>query len=117
MADTGDALQLITQPEIARFVKAPEATAATFKMVEHVNPTTEDHPFRRIRLPGDYLVLIPLVLQGLPPWIEVLSTKERQAISWAKGSLVYLKGGTDLVCSREGGGVYILIGGKNKVVP
>ena len=85
-------------------------------MVELVNPAIQDHPIRRIRLPTDYHVLIPLVLEGLPLWIEVLSINERREVPWAKGSLVYLKGGTDLICSKGGGGVYILIGGKNKVV-
>ena len=85
-------------------------------MVERINPTVQDHEFRRIRLPTDYHVLIPLVIEGLPPWIEVRSIKQRQKVPWAKGSVVYVKGGTDLICSKEGGGVYILMGGRNKVV-
>ena len=84
-------------------------------MVERINPDIQGHEFRRIRLPTDYHVLIPLVIEGLPPCIEVLSIKKRQKVPWAKGSVVYLKGGTDLICSQEGGGVYILLGGKNKV--
>lgn len=102
--------------KIASFVKTPAETQSTFKMVEHINPTVQNHPIRRIRLPTDYHVLIPLVVQGLPPWIEVRSIKKHQQVPWAKGSVVYLKGGTDLICSKEGGGVYILMGGKNRVV-
>jgi len=45
----------------------------------------------------------------------VQSTKERRKVPWAMGSVVYLKGGTDLVCSEEGGGVYILLGGRKRV--
>lgn len=83
-------------------------------MVERVNPAVQDHPIRIIRLPTDYHLLIPLVTEGLPRWIEIRSTKERKEVPWSKGSLVYLKGGTDLVCSKEGGGIYILMGGKYK---
>ncbi len=111
-----DPVQVTTQPKIASFVKPPAETQSTFKMTERVNPTVQNHPIRRIRLPTDYHVLIPLVIEGLPPWIEVLSINERREVPWAKGSLVYLKRGTDLICSKGGGGVYILIGGKNKVV-
>lgn len=83
-------------------------------MVERVNPAAPKQLSRRIRPPTDYHTLIPLVIEGLPPWIEVQSAKERRKVPWAMGSVVYLKGGTDLVCSEEGGGVYILLGGKNK---
>ena len=107
-------MQIVVRPKIASFVKPPAETQSTFKMVERVNPTLQNHPIRRIRLPTDYHVLIPLVTEGLPRWIEVQSTNERKEVPWSKGSLIYLKGGTDLVCSKEGGGVYILIGGKNK---
>lgn len=107
-------MQIVVRPKIASFVKPPAETQSTFKMVERVNPTLQNHPIRRIRLPTDYHVLIPLVIEGLPRWIEVQSTNERKEVPWSKGSLIYLKGGTDLVCSKEGGGVYILIGGKNK---
>ncbi len=111
-----DLVQIITRPKIASFVKSPAETQSTFKMIERINSTVQNHPIRRIRLPTDYHVLIPLVIEGLSPWIEVLSINERREVPWAKGSLVYLKGGTDLICSTEGGGVYILMGGKNKVV-
>ncbi|KAL9127039.1 MAG: hypothetical protein Q9217_004003 [Psora testacea] len=106
--------KVIVRPKVASFVKSPAETQSTFKMVERVNPTVQNQPIRRIRLPTDYHVLVPLVTEGLPRWIEVRSTNERKEVPWSKGLLVYLKGGTDLVCSKEGGGVYILIGGKNK---
>lgn len=68
--------------------------------------------YRRIRLPTDYHTLIPLVTEGLPRWIEVRAIGGRREVLWTKGAVVYLKGGTDLICSTLGGGVYILIGGK-----
>lgn len=111
-----DSAQVVTQPKIASIVTPPAETAAFFKMIEGVNLTFQNHPIRRIRLPTDYHVLIPVVIEGLPRWIEVLSINERREVPWAKGSLVYLKGGTDLICSREGGGVYILMGGRKKTI-
>ncbi|KAI4140529.1 MAG: hypothetical protein LQ341_003798 [Variospora aurantia] len=108
--------KVTTQPKIASIVTPPAETAAFFKTIEGVNLTFQNHPFRRIRLPTDYHVLIPVVIEGLPRWIEVLSINERREVPWAKGSLVYLKGGTDLICLREGGGVYILMGGKKKTI-
>ncbi|KAI4288915.1 MAG: hypothetical protein L6R35_001826 [Caloplaca aegaea] len=108
--------KVVTQPKIASIVTPPAETAAFFKMIEGVNLTFQNHPIRRIRLPTDYHVLIPVVIEGLPRWIEVLSINERREVPWAKGSLVYLKGGTDLICSREGGGVYILMGGRKKTI-
>lgn len=107
---------MILRPQIAAFVKSPAETASTFKMIERVNPSAQKHPIRRIRLPTDYHILIPLIIEGLPSWIEVRCIGERRKVPWTKGSAVYLKGGTDLVCSYEGGGVYILIGGKNKTI-
>ena len=83
-------------------------------MIERVNSSEHKHPIRRIRLPTDYHTLIPLIIDGLPPWVEVRCINERREIPWAKGLAVYLKGGTDLICSEKGGGVYILVGGKNK---
>lgn len=108
--------EMILRPQIAAFVKSPAETASTFKMIERVNPSAQKHPIRRIRLPTDYHILIPLIIEGLPSWIEVRCIGERRKVPWTKGSAVYLKGGTDLVCSEKGGGVFILIGGKNKTL-
>lgn len=69
---------------------------------------------RFIDLPGDYHIIIPLIPQGLPPSVEVRSTKKRTAIPWKKGSVVYFKGETDLVCSAEGGGICIFLAGRFK---
>lgn len=92
-------------------MKPPEETHPTFKWAERVNSTVQGH---RYRLPTDYHVLIPLVIEGLPPSIEVRSLSQCREVHWTKGAVVYLKGGTDLICSGKGGGIYILIGGKNK---
>lgn len=104
----------MNQPQIANFVKPAERT---FKSVARINSGAGSVPLRRIRLPTDYHIIIPLVLQGLPRWAEVRSTKTRQELSWKRGSVVYIKGGIDLVCSEEGGGIYILIGVKTKEQP
>ena len=71
----------------------------------------------RIILPQDYHIIIPLLPKGLPRWVEVRSTKECQELSWRKGSVVYIRGGRDLLCPNEGGGIYILIGAKYKEQP
>ena len=105
---------MIVRPKIATFVKSPAETESTFKIIERVNSSAQNHPIRLIRLPTDYHILIPLIIEGLPSWIDVRCIGERRKVPWTKGSAVYLKGGTDLVCSEAGGGVYILIGGKNK---
>lgn len=110
-------MQVINRPQIADFVKPHTETESTFKVVARINPSVRKIPIRGIGLPTDYHIIIPLVLQGLPPWAEVRSTKTRLEVPWKKGSVVYIKGGTDLVCSEEGGGIYILIGGKTREHP
>ena len=83
-------------------------------MVARINPNARGTSIRRIGLPTDYHIIIPLVPEGLPLWAEVRSIQKRYKVLWRKGSVVYIRGGTDLVCSEAGGGIYILIGGKNK---
>lgn len=83
-------------------------------MVVRINPSDQKIPERRIVLPTDYHVFIPLVLQGFPTWVEGRSTKIRQKVPWRKGSVVCIKGGTNLICTEEGGGIYMVIGGENK---
>ena len=83
-------------------------------MIARINASALGVPVRRIGLPTDYHIVIPLIPEGLPPWAEVRSSQIRQKVLWKKGSVVYIRGGTNLVCSEEGGGVYILIGGKNR---
>lgn len=82
-----------------------------------INPSARSIPIRTIGLATDFYIIIPLVLEGMPPWAEVRSIKKRQEVPWRKGSVVYVKGGTDLVCSERGGGLYIMIGGKKKGQP
>ena len=67
-----------------------------------------------IILPHDYHIIIPLLPEGLPRWVEVRSTKMRQELRWRKGSVVYIQGGRDLLCPDKGGGICILIGAKYK---
>ncbi|KAI4264615.1 MAG: hypothetical protein L6R42_000277 [Xanthoria sp. 1 TBL-2021] len=108
---------VIDRPQIADFVKPPTETESTFKVIARINPSVQKVPSRGIGLPTDYHIVIPLVSQGLPPWAVVRSTKARQKVPWKKGSVVYIKGGTDLICSEEGGGIYIMIGGKTRKQP
>ena len=65
-----------------------------------------------MELPGDYIVIAPLVLKGLPPW-EGTSTSDMVALEWKLGSLLFIKGGTKLVCSDVGGGIFIVLGAKH----
>lgn len=89
-------------------------TQRTFKMVARINPSIRKTSERGIALPTDYHIIIPLVPQGLPTWAEVRSTKLRQKVPWRKGSVVCIKGGTNLICTEEGEGIYMMIGGENK---
>lgn len=84
-------------------------------MIERISPSAKKYPFRPIRPTTNYHTLIPIITAGLPPRINVRHINKYRDISWAKGSVIYLKGGTDLICSEEGGGIYILVGGKTKI--
>jgi len=107
--------QISAQPEIIDIVKSPPETEATFSLVMRIEPQkSEQQLLRFIDLPGDYHIIIPLIPQGLPKWVEVRSTKKRTAIPWEKGSVIYCKGETDLVCSAEGQGICIFLGGRFK---
>lgn len=86
-------------------------------MVVRINASVKKIPERRIVLPTDYHIIIPLILQGLPTWAEDRSTKLRQKVPWRKGSVVCVRGGIDLICTEEGGGIYMVIGGENKKRP
>lgn len=89
-----------------------------------LNPAVHNNSICQRRLPTDYPVLISIIIEVLPRWIEVQSTNKRQEVQWTKRSVVYLKTGTNLICSKEDGRVYILIerrielekiGGKNRI--
>ena len=81
-------------------------------MIERIN--TSKYSSRHIPLPDDYHIIIPLVIKGLPQQIAIPSLNKKQGIQWEEGSVIYLKRGTELICSAAGGGIYILIGGENK---
>lgn len=106
--------QIATKPEIIDIVKSPSKTEATMSLVMRIEPQNPGDKPRLIELPGDYHIIIPLVLQGLPKWVEVRSTKKRTEIPWKKGSVIYCKGETALVCSAEEQGICVFIGGKFK---
>ncbi|MCJ1368294.1 hypothetical protein MMC16_007436 [Acarospora aff. strigata] len=106
--------QTATKPEIIDIVKSPSKTEATMLLVMRIEPQNPGEKPRIIELPGDYHIIIPLVLQGLPKWVEVRSTKKRTEIPWKKGSVIYCKGETALGCSAEEQGICVFIGGKFK---
>ncbi|KAI4167667.1 MAG: hypothetical protein LQ343_007021 [Gyalolechia ehrenbergii] len=108
---------IISRPQIATFVKPHTETQRTFKIIARINPGVQEASERGIGLPTDYHIIIPLVPQGLPTWAESRSTKTRQKVPWKKGSVVCIRGGTNLICTRDGGGIYIMIGGETKKQP
>lgn len=83
-------------------------------MFVRINPSASGIPIRTIGISTDFCIVIPLVLEGMPPWVVVHSTNKRREVPWRKGSVVYVKGGTHLVCSERGGGIYIIVGAKIK---
>lgn len=86
-------------------------------MVARINSGVDEASERGIGLPSDYHFIIPLASQGLPMWAESRSTKKRQKVLKKKGSVVYIRGGTNLICTKDGGGVYEMIGGETKRQP
>ena len=86
-------------------------------MIARINPGVGKASERGIGLPTDYHIIIPLISQGLPTWAESRSTKERQEVPWKKGSVVYVRSGTNLICTEDGGGIYMIIGGETKKQP
>lgn len=63
-------------------------------------------------LPGDYSVIIPLVLDGLPGWAKIPGEQPSNLVDleWKWCSPLFVKKGTELVCSSAGGGIFILLG-------
>ena len=88
--------------------RADVLTTANRSEVVRIKPSVQKILERGIVLPTDYHIIIPLVPQGLPTWAECRSTKERQKVPWRKGSVVCIKGGTNLICTQEGGAIYIV---------
>lgn len=83
-------------------------------MVMYIHPHASEKRLYYIDLPADYHIIIPLVPQGLPRWLEVRSSKKRTPVPWQKGSVIYVRGETDLVSSTEGHGICIVLGGRFK---
>lgn len=106
--------QIATKPEIFDIVKSPEKTGAVMPLVMRIESQKPEQAPRSLELPGDYHVIIPLVPQGLPTWVEVRPSGKRTAITWKKGSVVYCRQQTALVCSAEGQGICIFLGGRFK---
>ena len=102
---------------IVPFVKSRAETLRTYKEAVCINATARTTPEFRVRLPTDFHVVIPLVLQGLPTWAESRSTKKCRNVPWRKGSVICIKGGTDFICTQDGRGIYIIIGGESKKQP
>jgi len=106
--------QTANKSEIIDIVKYPSKPEATMSLVMRIEPQNLGQKPRLIELPGDYHIIIPLILQGLPKWVEVRSTKKRTEIPWKTGSVIYCRGDTALVCSAAEQGICIFIGGKFK---
>jgi hypothetical protein len=80
----------------------------TYAHVIEISPGKEDI-LRSLTFPGDYVAIVPLIHKGLPRWAEVPSN-QKVSLGWKKGSLLFLRRGTKLVCSTEGGGLFIVMG-------
>ena len=110
-------MQIISQSQIANFVKLSAEIQLTFKIIAHINSSTGRSPVHRINLSTDYHIIIPFVTQELSSQMKDQYTETSQEMLWQKRSVVYIKERTNLICSEEGEGIYILIEGKNKEQP
>jgi hypothetical protein len=98
------------QSELAEIIKPDLPRVQWYKIIVKILPGERDKRF--VELPGDYMVIVPLVLDGLPRWAGTNSS-DMVVLEWKLGSLLFMKGGTKLVCSDVGGGIFIVLGAKH----
>ena len=98
------------QSELAEIVKPDLPRAQWYKLIIEILPGERDK--RIIGLPGDYVVVAPFVFHGLPRWTGT-NPSDMIALEWKLGSLLFMKGGTKLVCSGLGGGKLFVLGAKH----
>jgi hypothetical protein len=98
------------QSDLAEIVKPDLPRAQWYKLIVEILPGERDKHF--VDLPGDYMVVAPLVSHGLPGWAGT-SSSDMVALEWKLGSLLFMKGGTKLFWSGHGGGKLFVFGVKH----
>lgn len=106
-------VQVAIDSDLAAIVKPTLKRALTFRTVWEILPGTSAVN-RSITIPADYLLIVPLVLEGLPRWWKKHSSNHLVPLHWKMRSVLFIKGGTELVCSTDGGGMFIMLGVKHE---
>lgn len=101
--------QISKNSELGSIVEPTLKRNKTYVHVVEILPGTENVR-RSLILPGDYILIVPLVLEGLPVWAEAPSSNKQVVLQWTKGSILVARKGTNLVCSRDGGGIFMVLG-------
>jgi hypothetical protein len=98
------------QSELAEIIKPDLPRVEWYKTVVEILPGEKARRF--VELPGDFMVVVPLVSHGLPGWVGTNSS-DMVVLEWELGSLLFMKGGTKLVCSSVGGWKLFVLGAKH----
>lgn len=106
-------VQVADDSDLAAIVKPKLKRAQTFRTVWEILPGTSSVN-RYITVPADYLLIVPLALEGLPRWGRKHSSNDLVPLHWKMRSVLFIKGGTELVCSSDGGGVFMMLGVKHE---